>query len=37
VKRLIVNCRTTEEDADLIVEIVRELGGRLVSSRALAG
>ena len=33
----IVNWRTTEEDADLIVLVVRELGARLVSSRALAG
>ena len=33
----IVNWRTTEEDADLIVRVVRELGARLVSSTALAG
>jgi hypothetical protein len=33
----IVNWRTTEEDADLIVQVVRELGARLVSSTALAG
>lgn len=33
----IVNWRTTEEDADLIVRVVRELGARLVSSKALAG
>lgn len=33
----IVNWRTTEEDVDLIVRVVRELGSRLVSSTALAG
>lgn len=33
----IVNWRTTEEDVDLIVKVVRELGGRLISSTALAG
>jgi glutamate/tyrosine decarboxylase-like PLP-dependent enzyme len=33
----IVNWRTTEKDADLIVQVVRELGARLVSSTALAG
>jgi glutamate/tyrosine decarboxylase-like PLP-dependent enzyme len=33
----IVNWRTTEEDVDLIVKVVRELGARLVSSTALAG
>jgi hypothetical protein len=33
----IVNWRTTEEDADLIVRVVRELGARLVGSTALAG
>jgi glutamate/tyrosine decarboxylase-like PLP-dependent enzyme len=33
----IVNWRTTEEDVDLIVRVVGELGSRLVSSTALAG
>jgi hypothetical protein len=33
----IVNWRTGEEDVDLIVAVVRELGARLVSSTALAG
>lgn len=33
----IVNWRTTEEDVDLIVKVVRELGARLVSSTAPAG
>ena len=33
----IVNWRTTEEDADLIVRVVRELGAGLVGSTALAG
>jgi glutamate/tyrosine decarboxylase-like PLP-dependent enzyme len=33
----IVNGRPTEKDADLIVQVVRELGARLVSSTALAG
>jgi glutamate/tyrosine decarboxylase-like PLP-dependent enzyme len=33
----IVNWRTGDEDVDLIVAVVRELGARLVSSTALAG
>ncbi|HEV2027070.1 MAG TPA: pyridoxal-dependent decarboxylase [Candidatus Dormibacteraeota bacterium] len=33
----IVNWRTGDDDVDLIVAVVRELGARLVSSRALAG
>jgi glutamate/tyrosine decarboxylase-like PLP-dependent enzyme len=33
----IVNWRTGEEDVDLIVAVVRELGARLASSTALAG
>jgi glutamate/tyrosine decarboxylase-like PLP-dependent enzyme len=33
----IVNWRTGEDDVDLIVKVVRELGARLVTSRAPAG
>jgi hypothetical protein len=33
----IVNWRTAEDDVDLIVRVVRELGARLVGSKALAG
>jgi hypothetical protein len=33
----IVNWRTGEEDVDLIVKVVRELGAQLVGSTAPAG